>query len=64
MNVVAKAEIMDNGGRRSGVDRRQYIYTSHLPERRSEEDRRCGLDRRSYQNHRGRNGDERRAVYF
>jgi DNA-binding XRE family transcriptional regulator len=35
----------DNGGRRSGVDRRQFKYDSHIPEERSEE-RRNGLDRR------------------
>ena len=36
----------DNGGRRSGIDRRQFSYAIHIPERRSEEDRRNGLDRR------------------
>jgi len=37
---------LDNGGRRSGGDRRNYSYTLHIPERRSGEDRRSGLDRR------------------
>jgi hypothetical protein len=36
----------DNGGRRSGVERRQFSYNHHIPERRSGEDRRSGLDRR------------------
>jgi hypothetical protein len=36
----------DNGGRRSGADRREFSYTSHIPERRSGNDRRSGLDRR------------------
>ncbi len=36
----------DNGGRRSGIDRRQFSYAIHIPERRSEADRRNGLDRR------------------
>jgi len=36
----------DNGGRRSGIDRRQYLYNGHIPERRSAEDRRRGNDRR------------------
>lgn len=36
----------DNGGRRSGVERRQYINGLHIPERRGGEDRRCGRDRR------------------
>jgi hypothetical protein len=37
----------DNGGRRSGIERRRFEYTSHIPERRSGHDRRSGLDRRS-----------------
>jgi len=36
----------DNGGRRSGIDRHQFSYNSHIPERRSGKDRRSGLDRR------------------
>jgi hypothetical protein len=39
--------VPDNGGRRSGIERRQFEYTSHIPERRSGHDRRSGLDRRS-----------------
>jgi len=36
----------DNGGRRLGIDRRQFSYTMHIPERRSGKERRSGLDRR------------------
>ena len=36
----------DNGGRRSGGDRRTYSYTLHVPERRRSADRRDGKDRR------------------
>ena len=36
----------DNGGRRSGGDRRTYSYTMHFPERRSGEERRKSKDRR------------------
>ena len=36
----------DNGGRRSGIERRQFSYDFHIPERRSGKDRRSGLDRR------------------
>ena len=43
----------DNGGRRSGIDRRRFEYTSHIPERRSGHDRRSGPDRRSGINPRG-----------
>jgi anti-anti-sigma factor len=30
-----------NGGTRTGMDRRQYTYSAHIPERRSFIDRRC-----------------------
>jgi len=36
----------DNGGRRLGIDRRQFSYTMHIPERRSGKERRSGFDRR------------------
>ncbi len=36
----------DNGGRRSGIDRREFSYTTHIPERRSGKERRSGFDRR------------------
>ncbi len=44
---MAINEIIDNGGRRSGVDRRQFSYDFHVPERRSGLDRRSGVDRRT-----------------
>jgi hypothetical protein len=34
------------GGRRKDLERRNYSYTSHIPERRSGNDRRVGEDRR------------------
>lgn len=43
----ATLEIWDNGGRRSGVDRRYYSYSGHIPERRGEMNRRVGEDRRT-----------------
>jgi len=36
----------DNGGRRSGIERRQFSYDFIMPERRSGKDRRSGNDRR------------------
>jgi hypothetical protein len=42
--------INDNGGRRSGIDRREFSYSEHIPERRSVSDRRSGIDRRIYNN--------------
>ena len=40
---------IDNGGRRSGIDRRRFSYAVHIPERRSGIDRRKGLDKRGQQ---------------
>jgi hypothetical protein len=37
----------DNGGTRSGTDRRENRYITYFPERRSGRDRRKGFDRRS-----------------
>jgi len=41
-----KATLNDNGGRRLGGERRLYSYNNHIPERRSGDERRSGLDRR------------------
>jgi len=50
---------IDNGGRRTGSDRRQFSYAGHIPERRSGEDRRnCNKDRRIATDR--RNGEDRR----
>jgi hypothetical protein len=46
---VKKIALKDNGGRRSGLERRLYAYTFHFPERRSGLDRRTGKDRRQKQ---------------
>lgn len=44
---LEKTLLPDNGGRRSETDRRQFSYTSYIPERRTGgEDRRVGKDRR------------------
>jgi hypothetical protein len=44
--LMDAVRLRDNGGRRSGLDRRQFSYSGYLPERRSGEDRRAGSDRR------------------
>ena len=36
----------DNGGRRLGIERREFSYDEYFPEQRSGKDRRSGLDRR------------------
>jgi DNA-binding XRE family transcriptional regulator len=38
--------IKENGGRRLGFDRRQFKYSIHIPECRSDKERRNALDRR------------------
>ena len=38
--------IKDNGGSRSGLERRQIEVTGFIPERRSGKERRTGTDRR------------------
>jgi DNA-binding XRE family transcriptional regulator len=45
-NKVMVSFIRDNGGERLGLDRRQFSYDRHIPERRSAKDRRNGIDRR------------------
>jgi hypothetical protein len=39
-------QLPDNGGRRVEIDRRQFSYDFHIPERRSGIDRKSGRDRR------------------
>jgi hypothetical protein len=41
-----EAKLWDNGGRRRGLERRQFNYAGYVPERRSGNDRRSGRDRR------------------
>ncbi len=41
------SENMDNGGRRIGFERRHFSYDGYIPERRSELERRNGIERRS-----------------
>jgi len=45
-DILERLISLDNGGRRSGGDRRNYSYTLHIPERRGGNDRRRGEDRR------------------
>lgn len=43
---VMASFVRDNGGKRLGLDRRQFSYDKHIPECRSDKERRNGLDRR------------------
>ncbi len=43
--------VIDNGGRRSGIERRTFSYAIHVPELRSGKDRRNDIDRRNEVDH-------------
>jgi hypothetical protein len=45
-NEVVLLFVRNNGIRRLGLARREFSYDEHIPERRCDEDRRSGLDRR------------------
>lgn len=53
----------DNGGTRSGADRRQYTTVDYTSERRSGKERRSGADRRRGENSRGEMAIERRELF-
>jgi hypothetical protein len=55
-------DVKDNGGTRSGIDRRSRKKHAHTPERRSDRDRRSGSDRRKKQVNRGSLAIERRDA--
>ena len=55
--------IKDNAGRRSGIERRVFLYTIHIPERRSGKERRKVLDRRNEKGFKLPIDFERRAVF-
>jgi hypothetical protein len=38
----------DKGGRRAGIERRQFSYSVYIPERRSAQERRQEQDRRKF----------------
>ncbi|MBN1830960.1 MAG: hypothetical protein JW896_02515 [Deltaproteobacteria bacterium] len=58
----------DNGGRRLGLERREFSYDIHLPERRSDTIRRSRIDRRNglftRMNSRKWRDTERRAAFL
>jgi len=45
--AVNELIMVDNGGSRLGIDRRNFEYSAYIPERRSGRDRRKGFDRRN-----------------
>ena len=56
-------DIKDNGGTRSGRDRRKSKSMGRNPERRTEKERRSGIDRRNGQKLRGELAVERRDTF-
>ena len=59
-NLIA---FIDNGGTRSGSERRRSFKNDGNPERRTRYDRRSGADRRRILNEKRKKGRERRIVF-
>jgi hypothetical protein len=59
-NLIA---LIDNGGTRSGSERRRFAYSEYIPERRTRSDRRSGADRRRIPNEKRKRGKERRTIF-
>ena len=60
---VDGSNIKDNGGTRSGRDRRESKIMGRNPERRTGHERRSGIDRRNSQRIRGELAVERRDTF-
>ena len=56
--------LRNNGDTRSGFERRKYTSDIHIPERRSEKDRRQGQDLRKIQVQRGQDTVPRRKAFM
>jgi hypothetical protein len=67
-DLTLPMEISDNGGRRSGIERRAFPHLCQVPKRWTGPDRRLALDRRSGLDRRNgitmrRGGKERRIAF-
>ena len=58
-----RISIKDNGGTRSGKDRRKLTIVTRNPERRTGQERRGGIDRRKGPTYRGELAVERRDTF-
>ena len=58
-----KVLLVDNGGRRLGIERRQYFYSVFIPESRSGKDRRSIKDRRIGMGTKRTKKNERRKCF-
>ena len=56
--------ITDNGNRRFGIDRREFSYTVHLPERRSNKNRRSVSDHKSIHTNESRSNIENQEYHI
>lgn len=59
-NLIA---FIDNGGTRSGSERRRSVKNDGISNRRTRYDRRSGADRRRTLNQKRKKGKERRIVF-
>jgi hypothetical protein len=59
-NLIA---YIDNGGTRSGAERRHFYENECMPDRRTRYDRRSGADRRRSLNKKRKKGKERRTIF-
>lgn len=60
---MEKLEVVDIGGRRLGIDRRQFSISNKGRERRSNNERRSGEDRRRKWAYREDRPNERRCSF-
>jgi hypothetical protein len=60
-NMKMEFKLADNGGTRTGIERRKFHYTAYIPEKRSGMDRRKRFDRRNLMAR--RRESERRMVF-
>ena len=62
--VIIYQTIIDNGGRRLGIDRRQLSIPKKGRERRFQNERRPGADRREKWSYQEDNPEERRSSFY
>lgn len=60
---MEKLEVVDNGGRRLGIDRRQLSINKKGTDRRSNNERRSGQDRRKKWTYQEDESNERRCSF-
>jgi hypothetical protein len=60
---VDGSDLKDNGGARSGRDRRKLAIVTRNPEQRTGQERRSGIDRRNGPRSRGELSVERRDTF-